>query len=152
MIKFFARSIVFALALVATPFVAQAQYGGYSAPPQTIRYAYESGSVAAGAVITSPVIDASNLASITFTLDPGAAATRSLQVNCLAKDGTTVLFAFPAVSAATGAKVLVAMSSQNIQSTAPTGVTYWAVAPCQRIQAVVAASGAVAAQLAIYGR
>jgi hypothetical protein len=149
----FLRSIVTvaALACLALAVPAQAQVGITTAPAKVLRYSFET-SVASGGAINSPVIDASGIDQLTFIVDPGGATARALVVNCMAKDGVTVLFPFPSVTVGASTKVLVSMSAAIIQGTAPTNVTYWAVPPCAKIQATVAASGALTASMAVYGR
>lgn len=112
-----------------------------------------SGTFVSGAAYDSGVIDTRDLESLVVVADADT-ADRALVVNCLANDQSTVLFAFPTVTAAVAGqdKVVISLRPDSIvPGTAPTGVTYYNVNLC-RYMSVTAASAAGAGTIQITGR
>lgn len=115
-------------------------------------YTY-TGTAGSGAALTSDVIDASQLESLTI-VGSVATADRDITVSCLASDSSTILFSYPAVTAASAgqAKQMIIMSpEQTVPASPATGVTYYSVDLCPKMK-VVMASAAGTAQLDIIGR
>ncbi len=140
----FLRSLLL-LALLA-PALALGHSGSY------VSYS-KSWSTSDGTAVTSDVIDARDLESLTIA-SSAVTTNRSLTVSCIAADGTTALFSFPAitVTAATGPAYVVWNPHAVVMAAAPTGVVYYATNLCPKVQASLAAAGAAAARIDITGR
>jgi hypothetical protein len=131
-------------ALCALPVLADS--GAYS------YYTYTN-TATSGNALTSEVVDARDLENLTI-VGQVATADRAITVNCLANDGATVLFAYPAITAAFATapkKVIQIRPDGNVPGTPPTNTTVWNTTLCPKMN-VVMASAAGTAQLDIMGR
>ena len=116
--------------------------------------AWESGAVAAGAVITSPVVDAGRLSELVVLVDnsDAAAADRNVVVEYLARDAATVLYS-ATVACVKGARYLLALrATQPVPAAPPTGASILPLPLAGKLRVTLAAGGAKAAQVALYGR
>jgi len=138
------RSMIAVLAFI--PVLALAHTGAYSTYTWT-------GTAGSGVALTSEVIDARDLESLSIVASV-ATADRAITVSCLAADKSTALFSYPAVTAVAAgqAQVNILINPDSVvPGTAPTGVTIWNVSLCPIMQ-VSMASAAGTAQLDIMGR
>lgn len=114
--------------------------------------AYESGVVAAGAVITSPVMDLSNSDEVKILADNSAGGSdRTLKIQYLGPDGTTVLFETDITVTAATRKAAIVSAKGGMVPALPTGVTVLPLSP-GRMQFQLAAAGAANGSLGVYGR
>jgi hypothetical protein len=109
--------------------------------------------VAAGAIITTDVIDVTGCDDVEIFADNSAGgSTRTLTVNFYASDGTTVLWTPPVASLTTGLRWAYAISRFASAASASTSSTIVPHMPSPKIGAVLAAAGAAAGTVAIYCR
>ena len=114
---------------------------------------YEALNVAAGAIITSPVLDVTGCDDVEIFADNSAGgSTRTLTVSFYASDGTTVLWTPPAASLTTGLRWAFNIGRYSSAQTATTSSTVVPHMPSPKIGAVLSAAGAAAGSLAIYCR
>lgn len=114
---------------------------------------YEKLNVAAGAIITSDVIDTTGCDDVEIFADNSAGgSTRSLTVSIYASDGTTVLWTAPVASLTTGLRWAMNISRYASAQTASASSTIVPHMPGPKIGAVLAAAGSAVGSLAIYCR
>lgn len=117
-----------------------------------VRYQYESGSVTAGAALTTGVIDTAKLENLQVIVE-ATTTNRTLVVSCMAKDGTTANFDFASLTVTAGSKFMRTFRADApIPGSEPTGVVHIPVDLCPKMKASIAAAGAASAKLAAYGR
>lgn len=141
--------LILIFSLAPAPAAAQVVFGPYK-----IKYEV---SVAAGAVVNSPVYDLEKLSinQINVLVDNSAGAgARVLTFKCLAKDGTTVLFTSQDVSVSNVApgNALVTLDTRISSATAATRQTVLPFPPCPKMSFHIAAAGAAAVGMAVYAR
>lgn len=103
--------------------------------------------VAAGAVITGPVLNLQNTTTCSVFADNSAGgATRALNVNYLADDGTTIVFQSSTTVAIAGRSAVV-LGASVAAGTLPTGVVILPVPPSKFMSFQLAAGGAAAGSL-----
>jgi hypothetical protein len=109
--------------------------------------------VAAGAIITSDVIDVTGCDDVEIFADNSlGGSTRTLTVSFYASDGTTVLWQPPAASLTTGLRWAFNISRYASAGTANASSTIVPQMPSPKIGAVLSSAGAAAGTLAIYCR
>lgn len=146
-------ALLIACAVAFTPSTGRAQgVPGPSQPSYMLKVNYEK-TVAAGAVINTGVIDFSRVTSLEVLVDNSAGgSSRALTISWLAADKTTVLFT-QAVTVTNGTRALIFVNKNAaIPSSEPTGVTHINVDPGKYMKFSLAAAGAAAGTVAIYGR
>jgi hypothetical protein len=119
-----------------------------------LRVNYET-SVAAGAAVDSPVFDTSKVNLISVLVDNSAGAgNRTLTYKCIADDGTSVLFTSAGLAVAETApgNAILTLTSRASAATATTRQTIHPMPPCKKMSFHIAAAGAAAVGLAVYGR
>lgn len=138
------RKLMFALGLVAGLLVSAPALAGDTG----ITFAYDSGSVAAGAAIDSGVVrtNAPDVISC-FVTNADGAASRSFTVTFYADDGVTVLFSPTAVTVGTTAKVAVTIAGSATASSA----TAISAKPTRKMKFQLAAAGASAGRIYCIG-
>jgi len=118
-------------------------------PAAVTRTVYDSGAVAGGAAINSPVLDTSRLGAITIRADNLAgAANRTLSVNLLEEDGVTVVEPLSQV---------VNLGTRGLFAIGPAvgaaGITAaWSVLVSPRLSLSLALGGAQVGRLIVVGR
>lgn len=140
------KKLILSLFIALFAIQAVADSGAYTA------YTY-TGSATSGNALTSDTVDARDLESLTI-VGSAATADRTMTVNCLAADGSTVLFAYPAITLAFATapkKVININPKATVPATPPTNTTVWNTSLCPKMN-VVLASAAGAATLDIIGR
>lgn len=136
----FRSKLLAALLTVALPVLAHAE--------SPVVWAYDSGSVAAGAAIDSTAQRAGAVSEITCLVNNAGAGARTLTVNWLADDRTTVLHTETAsILAGTKPAVGIAMYPQT-----STGNFIMAIAPSRWMQFQLASGGAAAGRITCFGR
>ena len=150
----FAVPLFAAAALLATAVAPSSAHAQSAQPgPRILKYAYESGQVAAGALITSNVVNTAVLENVTVIADNSAGGSaRTLTCNILAKDKATVMYSPATVSVGIAGRGGYVFTTDVTAGTAPAGFTVLQLAPGQYLQCNLAAAGAANGQLAIYGR
>lgn len=108
-----------------------------------------SSTVAAGAIIQTAVLDLSNVNECVAYADNSAGgATRALNANCIADDGTTTVFSVSNTVAIAG-RGLTSWGKTVSAATLPTGVVVLPGATCKKMQFTLVAGGAAAGTLAV---
>jgi hypothetical protein len=119
---------------------------------RTQKIAYESGSVTAGAALSSGVLDVRRVESAVFLVE-ATTTNRTLVVSCVTSDGATSLFDFASFTVTAGSKYLHNYRQDSpTPGSEPTGVTHFPIELCQYMRASIAAAGAASAKLAAYVR
>lgn len=114
-----------------------------------IVFAYDSGSVAAGAAIDSTVIKTNAPDVITcYVTNADGAATRAFTVTMYADDGTTLVGTPTAVTAAISSKAPVTISPS---ATANGGASAISAKPTRRMRFQLAAAGSAAGRILCIG-
>lgn len=109
--------------------------------------------VAAGAIITSDVLDVTGCDDVEVFADNSAGgSTRTLTVSFYASDGTTVLWQPPAASLTTGLRWAFNISRYSSAASASASSTIVPHMPSPKIGAVLSSAGAAAGTVAIYCR
>jgi hypothetical protein len=145
----FAVVAALALALVTLPAHAD------SSPTKVVLNAELT--VAAGAVINVPAsgsLDMSKATQVIALVDNSAGAgARNFSWKCYAKDGTTVLYTGPtlAVSNVAPGQAMILFDARASSVTAATLQTLYPVRPCPRLSFHLAAAGAAAATVSVFG-
>lgn len=117
-----------------------------------IRTVYEKLGTAAGAAITSPVAKLDNCDEVSIFADNSAgAASRTLNIDWLGSDGTTILYRV-AVTVTNATRAGVNISQRASSATASSGGTTIPLAPGNKMQFTLASAGAAAGSLAVYCR
>lgn len=112
---------------------------------------YESGSVGAGAALSTGVIDTRRGEGLTF-LAEATTTNRALVVSCTDSAGT-VLFSFASVTITAGSKFMLHYRPDSpTPGTEATGITHYPVSLCRYMKGTIAAAGAASAKLASYLR
>jgi hypothetical protein len=138
-----------ALAFTLIPHPPKSAHANTLTPP----YRQYEKTVAAGAIITSDVIDTTGCDDVEIFADNSAGgSTRTLTVSFYALDGTTILWQPPAASLTTGLRWAFNISRYASAQSAPASSTIVPHMPSPRIGAVLSAAGAAAGTLAIYCR
>lgn len=150
--KLIRNAVVALAAIVLSTSIAQAQSVGTG----PIAYRYESGSIAAGAIITSPAKTFAQMKKALIVCDNSlnGSTTRAMTIKYLEADCATVAGQFTVTCANSGTNggftfVQIASDQPGVSTT---GLTQLPLDPPQCLQVSVAAAGAVAGQLSIYGR
>jgi hypothetical protein len=108
-----------------------------------------SSTVAAGALIQTAVFDLANVSECVAYADNSAGgSTRALNVDCMADDGTTVVFRAVNTVAIAG-RGLTAWGSSVASASLPTGVVIVPGGTCKKMQFALAAAGAAAGTLGV---
>lgn len=136
-------------------------YVSHHNPPSAIRDAHAqyaqspviarhfSSTVAAGAVIQTAVLELSNVNScIAYADNSAGGATRALNADCLADDGTTVVFRAVNTVGIAG-RGLTAWGSSVAAAAVPAGMVVVPGGTCKKMQFTLAAAGAAAGTLAV---
>lgn len=146
--KNFLRSVLIvaaALALTATPARAVSQPYAQSS---TIALYWES-TVAAGAVITSPVFPGEGFTECVVAADNSlGGSTRNILVDYLLKDGVTIV-SRTTIAVATTLRWLVGIGSQSQTASLPASTTVIPMATGKRMQFTFSAAGAAAGSLSV---
>lgn len=109
--------------------------------------------VAAGAIITSDVLDVTGCDDVEVFADNSlGGSTRTLTVSFYATDGTTVLWQPPAASLTTGLRWAFAISRYSSAASASASSTIVPHMPSPKVGAVLSSAGAAAGTVAIYCR
>jgi hypothetical protein len=114
---------------------------------------YDSGTVAAGAALSSGVLDLSKIETLFVVIFNGDAAGRTLQSTIFLEDGTTQIQAattIRAVAAGPSTTELLGIGP-NVVATGITAVVGYAVLPT-RLQLSITAAGTSNCRMTIYGR
>lgn len=112
---------------------------------------YESGSVTAGAALTTGVIDTRRGEALQVLVE-ATTTNRALVVSCTDSAGT-ILYSYPSLTVTAGSKYLQTYNPETkVPGSEPTGVTHVPVELCSYMKADVAATGAASAKLAAYLR
>jgi hypothetical protein len=108
-----------------------------------------SSTVAAGAVIQTPVYDLSNVNSCIIYADNSAGgSTRALNADCMADDGTTIVYRASA-SLTTTTRGAVLWGNSVSAAALPAVTTIVPGGTCKKMQFTLAAAGAAAGTLAV---
>ena len=125
------------------------------APPgKKLTISYEK-TVAAGAILNSDVLDTSRVSEIGFLVDNSAGAgARDASWKCYANDKTTVIFTSPNVSVSNVApgNAFILLSDRVSAATAATRESIYTFPACKYMSFHVAAAGAAAVGIGVYGR
>jgi hypothetical protein len=112
---------------------------------------YESGSITAGAALTTGVIDTSRARSITVIAE-ATTTNRTLVVSCTDSAGTS-LFDYASLTVTAGSQFMrVVRADSSVPGSEPTNVVHLPVTPCRWMTATIAAAGAASAKVAAYVR
>lgn len=151
--KFLGLGIIAALGLVASVFafslhVKEANANTFTPPYITT----ETLGTAAGAVITSPVLTLIGCDDVGVFADNSAGgASRTLNIDWLGNDGTTILYR-RAITVTNGTRKAVSITRFGSASTAGSDETVIGQMPGMKMQFTLAAAGAAAGSLAVYCR
>lgn len=139
---------------VAAAGAAAAAVTVYARPGVPLKLKYET-SVAAGAVVTSPVFNTETIDQLVLLVNNSAGAgARVVRYKCLAIDGTTVVWTSPDVSVSNAApgNAAIYLDNRVTTVTAATRQTIHPMPTCNKMQVTIDAAGAAAVGLAVYGR
>lgn len=113
---------------------------------------WESLGVAAGAVITSPVLTFTGCDDVEVLADnSGGAASRALNIDWLGSDGTTILFR-SVTTVTNGTRAAISISRFSSAATPAGGAAVVGQMPGPKMQFTLASAGAAAGSLAVYCR
>lgn len=145
--------IVLSLALVGTAYAITSGPNGGAAQVSTFASSWESLGVAAGAVITSPVLRTDFSTECVVVADNSAGgSSRTLNLQWIGSDGTTVLYQ-QAVTVTNGTRAIAQIGGQSsAAATLLTGITVMPVGIGRRMLFQLASAGAAAGSLAVYCR
>jgi hypothetical protein len=119
----------------------------YSQTPTIARHF--SSTVAAGAIIQTAVFDLSNVSEcIVYADNSAGGSTRALNADCMADDGTTVVFRASA-SLTTGTRGAVLWGNSVSAAALPAVTTIVPGGTCKKMQFTLAAAGAAAGTLGV---
>jgi hypothetical protein len=119
----------------------------YSQTPTIARHF--SSTVAAGAIIQTAVFDLSNVSEcIAYADNSAGGSTRALNADCIADDGTTVVFR-AAASLTTGTRGAVLWGNSVSAAALPAVTTIVPGGTCKKMQFTLAAAGAAAGTLGV---
>jgi hypothetical protein len=119
----------------------------YSQTPTIARHV--STTVAAGAIIQTAVFDLSNVSEcIVYADNSAGGSTRALNADCMADDGTTVVFRASA-SLTTGTRGAILWGNSVSAAALPAVTTIVPGGTCKKMQFTLAAAGAAAGTLGV---
>jgi hypothetical protein len=126
---------------------AKAASAPYAQTPTIARHF--SSTVAAGAVIQTAVFDLSNVSEcIAYADNSAGGSTRALNADCIADDGSTVVFRASA-SLTTGTRGAVLWGNSVSAAALPAVTTIVPGSTCKKMQFTLAAAGAAAGTLGV---
>lgn len=139
--------LALALAGIAGAFLQSRDASANTASPPYIQW--ETLNTAAGAIITSPVLNFASCDDVEVLADNSAgAASRTLNIDWLGSDGTTILFRSP-VTVTNATRAAVSISRFSSAATPAGGAAVVGQMPGTRMQFTLAAAGAAVGSLSV---